>query len=127
MPTAVAVTHLLRNEKEYTRAVAEIDEILAKNPREGSAADDRLELLSVLVKDYEDRTLPPVEAPSPQAVVDFMLEQKGMKRTDLAEHMGGRGRVSDFFTGARPQLSTNQIRRLRALLGIPADLLLPAE
>jgi hypothetical protein len=35
------VTHLLRNEKEYTRAVAEIDEILAKNPREGSAADDR--------------------------------------------------------------------------------------
>ena len=54
----------------------------------------------------------------------FMLEQKGMTRADLADAMGGRSRVSDFFRGVRP-LSTGQIKILRELLGIPADLLLP--
>jgi antitoxin component HigA of HigAB toxin-antitoxin module len=38
--------------------------------------------------------------------------------------MGGRSRVSDFFSGKRG-LSTAQIKALSNLLGIPADLLLP--
>ena len=46
-----------------------------------------------------------------------------MTRADLAELMGGRSRVSDFFKGVR-QLSTSQIKALRERLGIPADLLL---
>jgi len=52
-----------------------------------------------------------------------MLEQKGMERSTLAELMGGRSRVSDFFRGKRA-LSNAQIKGLRDLLGIPADLLL---
>jgi antitoxin component HigA of HigAB toxin-antitoxin module len=42
----------------------------------------------------------------------------------LAEIMGGRSRLSDFYNKKRP-LSTSQIIKLRELLGIPADLLLP--
>jgi antitoxin component HigA of HigAB toxin-antitoxin module len=41
----------------------------------------------------------------------------------LADIMGGRSRVSDFFNGKRG-LSTGQVKALRNLLGIPADLLL---
>ena len=52
-----------------------------------------------------------------------MLEQKGMGRADLAEIMGGRSRVSEFFNGKR-ELSKAQIEALRDKLGIPADLLL---
>jgi HTH-type transcriptional regulator/antitoxin HigA len=121
---ATAITHLLRSEREYRSAVAEIDAILERNPRAGSSAAERLDLLSVLLKDYEDRTEPPIPEASPQEVVDFMLEQNGLTRADLAEHMGGRGRVSDFFTGRRPRLSTGQIVKLRDLLRIPADLLI---
>ncbi len=55
--------------------------------------------------------------------VDFFLAQHGMTRADLAQLMGGRSRVSDFFMGVR-QLSTSQIMALRQRLGIPADLLL---
>jgi HTH-type transcriptional regulator/antitoxin HigA len=46
-----------------------------------------------------------------------------MTRTELAEVMGGRSRVSDFFSGKR-ELSKRQIEALRDKLGIPADLLL---
>jgi HTH-type transcriptional regulator/antitoxin HigA len=60
---------------------------------------------------------------TPQDVVDFMLDQKGMSRADLAEVMGGRSRVSEFFSGKR-ELSRGQIEALRDKLGIPADLLL---
>jgi HTH-type transcriptional regulator/antitoxin HigA len=56
-------------------------------------------------------------------VVEFMLEQKGLTRAVLAEPFGGRSRVSDFFSGKRP-LSMTQIKALRELLGIPADLLI---
>jgi HTH-type transcriptional regulator/antitoxin HigA len=56
-------------------------------------------------------------------MVDFMLEQKGMDRADLAEIMGGRSRVSEFFSGKR-DLSKAQIEALRDRLGIPADMLM---
>ena len=54
-----------------------------------------------------------------------MLAQRGLARSDLAEPMGGRSRVSEFFNGKRA-LSTAQIVALRELLAIPADLLIEA-
>jgi HTH-type transcriptional regulator/antitoxin HigA len=113
--------HLLRSAREYRTAITEIDARLdAAHAREKR---ERLEFLSVLVQEYEDRT-DPVEhhATSPREVVQFMLEQKGMKRSELAPLMGGRARVSEFFSGRR-RLSMEQVRALRDALGIPADLL----
>lgn len=115
--------HVLRNEEEYDTAVAEIDTLLDADPQPGSEEYDRLEFLSVLVQTYEDTHLPADEQPTPQEVVDFMLEQRGLSRADLAKWLGGRSRTSEFFNGIRP-LSIRQIGALREHLGIPADLLL---
>jgi HTH-type transcriptional regulator/antitoxin HigA len=88
------------------------------------AGTDLLEFLSVLVEAYEAKHYPEeMFATTPQSAVDFMLEQKGMQRSDLAGIIGGKSRVSEFFAGKR-ELSRTQIRALRDLLGIPADLLL---
>jgi HTH-type transcriptional regulator / antitoxin HigA len=116
--------HVLRNAREYRAAVAEIDSLLDADPKRGTAAGDRLEFLSVLVEAYEDAHDPlDAQGGTPQSVVAFMLEQRGMTRADLASHMGGKGRVSEFFNGKR-RLSIEQIRALRDELGIPADLLI---
>jgi HTH-type transcriptional regulator / antitoxin HigA len=115
--------HLLRNESEYNLAIEEIDQLLDADPPNGSAEYDRLEFLSVLVEDYEDRHYPFGEDVTPQEAVTFMLEQKGLDRGDLTEWLGGRSRVSEFFSGKRP-LSKTQIETLRTHLGISADLLL---
>jgi HTH-type transcriptional regulator/antitoxin HigA len=116
--------HVLRNAREYRAAVAEIDRLLDEDPKRGSEAYDRLEFLSVLVQAYEDAH-DPIDAArsSPQSVVMFMLEQRGMTRAELALLMGGKARVSEFFSGKR-WLSIEQIRSLRETLGIPADLLI---
>lgn len=116
--------HVLRNAREYKAAVAEIDRLLDADPKRGTTAYDRLEFLSVLVEAYEDEHDPLDESEgTPQSVVEFMLEQKGMTRADLYQLMGGKARVSEFFAGKR-SLSINQIRTLHGELGIPADLLI---
>jgi HTH-type transcriptional regulator / antitoxin HigA len=115
--------HVLRTAKEYNAAVAEVDRLLDANPKKGSTEHDRLEFLSVLIAAYEDAHLPEPRNPTPQEAVDFFLEQHEMTRAELAPVMGGRSRVSDFFKGVRA-LSTSQMKALRELLGVPADLLL---
>ncbi|MDH3604341.1 MAG: helix-turn-helix domain-containing protein, partial [Candidatus Tectomicrobia bacterium] len=103
-------------------AVDEIDRLLDADPAPASEAYERLEFLSVLVQAYEDTHSPLEDLPTPQAVVAFMLEQKGLSRSDLAKWLGGKSRVSEFFRGIRP-LSLRQIEALRDQLGIPSDLL----
>jgi HTH-type transcriptional regulator / antitoxin HigA len=114
--------HVLRNEEEYEAAILEIERLLDEDPEPGSTAHERLEFFSVLVEEYEDRVYP-MNAVSPQQAVSFMLEQKGMTRSDLNDLMGGSSRVSEFFSGKR-DLSKSQVEALRRHLGIPADVLL---
>jgi HTH-type transcriptional regulator/antitoxin HigA len=112
---------MLRNDAEYETALAEIEMLMDQDPPRGTEDFERLEFLSFLVEQYEADEFP-TDLPSPQAVVDFVLEQKGMTRADLADIMGGKSRVSEFFAAKR-DLSINQVRALRDVLGIPADLL----
>jgi len=114
--------HLLRTEAEYEAALAEVERLLDEDVEAGSEGYDRLEFLSVLVEHYDDEHYPmgPV---TPQEAVTFMLEQKGLSRSDLDEVMGGKSRVSEFLGGKR-ELSKSQVTGVRRLLGIPADILL---
>ena len=128
MATAAALDfskpHVLRNAREFKAAVAELDRLADADPAPGTEAYDRLEFLAVLVEAYETDHNPIDERKgSPQSVVAFMLEQKGMTRADLHALMGGKARVSEFFAKKR-RLSIEQVRALRDKLGIPADLLI---
>ncbi|MEO6527625.1 MAG: helix-turn-helix domain-containing protein [Gemmatimonadaceae bacterium] len=116
--------HVLRNASEYKSAVTETDRLVDANPKRGTDDYDRLMLLSVLIEAYESEHYPIDEsAGTPQSVVTFMLEQRGLTRADLHAVMGGKARVSEFFSGKR-RLSMEQVRALREMLGIPADLLI---
>ena len=114
--------HVLRSEAEYDAAIAEIERLLDEDVEPGTEGYDRLEFLSVLVEHYEDERYP-MGAVTPQQAVTFMLEQKGLDRSDLDDVMGGKSRVSEFLNGKR-ELSKSQVEGLRRLLGIPADVLL---
>lgn len=76
--------HVLRNEVEYTAAVAEINQLLDITPSPHSEAYERLEFFSVLVHAYEETHFPLGQLATPQDVVTFMLEQQGLSQTDLA-------------------------------------------
>ncbi|HUE87616.1 MAG TPA: helix-turn-helix domain-containing protein [Vicinamibacterales bacterium] len=114
--------HILRNEEEYESAIVEIERLLDENVEADSEGYDRLEFLSVLVEHYEEEHYPGGKV-SPQQAITFMLEQNGMSRSDLDDAMGGKSRVSEFFSGRR-DLSKSQIGSLHRLLGVPAAILL---
>lgn len=126
IPTVLdlATPHVLRTREEYETVVAEIDRLLDIEPQPFSPEYDRLELLSLLVEDYDQKHHPINDDDlTPHDVVDFALEQHGLTRADLAEILGGRSRVSEFFSEKRA-LSRSQILALRSRFGISADLLL---
>ena len=117
--------HVLKNDTEYEAAITEIEQLLDEQVEPASEGYDRLEFLSVLVEHYEEDQYP-MGTVTPQQAVTFMLEQKGLERSNLDEVMGGKSRVSDFLNGKR-DLSKSQIEGLRRMLGIPADILLGVE
>ena len=115
--------YVLHSSREYKNALALARQLLEENPKRGSEEQQQLELLTLLIEVYETRNIPEPPLPTPTAVVEFILEQKGLSRAALAEALGGKSRVSEFLAGKRP-LSMNQIKALRDLLGVPADLLI---
>lgn len=125
MSTTLDVTRprVIRDEAEYEAALAEVERLLGVDPDPGTEEGDRLDTLAILVEAYE-REHYPMTPPTPQAAVAFRLEQLGLTRADLAPIIGGRSRVSEFFTAKRP-LSITQLVRVRDALGIPADRLIP--
>jgi HTH-type transcriptional regulator / antitoxin HigA len=83
---------------------------------------DELELLSLLVHDYEEKVFP-IDKPDPVAAIRFRMEQQDLKPEDLVPFLGSRSRVSEVLSGRR-HLSLKMIRALVGGLGIPAEPLL---
>ncbi|MEX1185096.1 MAG: hypothetical protein WEA80_00715 [Gemmatimonadaceae bacterium] len=68
----------IRTAKEFEETVNELDYLADLDPKEGTPAYDRMELLGILIAAYEEERLPPLERASPQELVQFMAEQKGI-------------------------------------------------
>src|ERR671916_746355 len=93
----------IRTEADHRDALAEIERLMAVPEEALPAADgDGLEVLDVLVEDYERRhhAVPPAD---PIEAVEFMMGQKGWTRADLEPLIGGGGPVPEGMTprGAR--------------------------
>jgi len=110
----------LHSEADYESALAEIDHCL--DAHAGSAERERLELLTILVDDYEARQHA-IGPPDPIAAILFALEQRGLTRHDLEGLIGRSGRVSEVLNRQR-RLTLPMIRKLTQSLGIPADSLI---
>lgn len=112
----------IRTDEEYRAALKEVERLWDCEP--GSAEGDYVEVISTLVEAYEAKHHP-IPAPDPIAAIEFMMEQKGLTRRDLASAIGSRGRVSEVLNRKRP-LTLPMVRALSVLLGIPTDILVQA-
>ncbi|MBN0259539.1 hypothetical protein JTL44_34040, partial [Pseudomonas aeruginosa] len=55
---------IIKTEEQYLEYFNEVNSLIVQSPKLGSSESDRLELLSVLIEDYEKQKYP-VEAPDP--------------------------------------------------------------
>ena len=111
---------ILKTETDYNDAVNRTIDLFDAEP--GTTSFDELELLLLLVKDYEDKHYP-IPTPDPIEAIKLKMEEKGLKNKDLMDILGSEGHVSAILSGKR-NLTLSMAKSLNMFLGIPADVLL---
>ena len=114
----------IKTEKEYDNALAHVYELMQTDIVEGSAISDELEILSLLIKEYE-LVHYPVSYPNPIEAIKFRMEQMNLSENELSNLLGTRSRKSEVLSGKR-KLSLSMIRKLADVLHIPANVLIQA-
>lgn len=111
---------LIKNEKEYNEALERIEEIQDAVP--GTPEGDELELLALLIEKYEKEHYAIKDA-DPIDIIEYYLEENGLKHKDLVGIIGDKGLVSKVMNRER-NLNLRMIKNLHNKLGIPYELLI---
>jgi HTH-type transcriptional regulator/antitoxin HigA len=113
--------HPIRNEADYDAALGEVEKLWGS--KVGTLDGDRLDVLLVLIEDYEKKHHA-IGPPDPVDAIKFRMEQMNLTRKDLEPLIGPRGRVAEVLNRRRP-LSLAMIRSLHHKLHIPLESLIP--
>ena len=109
----------IKTEDDYQDALKRLEIVFDAEPK--TAEGDELEVLSVLIENYENINYP-IEMPDPIEAIKFRMEQLNYSNQDLANIIGLKSRVSEILNKKR-KLSINMIRKLHEALSIPTDVL----
>ena len=112
--------HPIRSKADYRHAMQRIDAVWNASPKSPEA--DELEVLSLLVEEYEKKHVAVPEV-DPIDLLLHVMEARQLTRKDMEPYIGSRARVAEVLNRVRP-LSLEMIRRLAAGLDLPADLLI---
>jgi HTH-type transcriptional regulator/antitoxin HigA len=104
---------VIKSRAEYEAALKLVADLM------NSEAEDALELLLLVIKDYEQRVIEPIEGDAIEAI-KFRMDQMAMSRKELVPYLGSLSRVSEILSGKR-DLSLSMIRKLHEGLGIPLE------
>jgi len=89
---------------------------------ENSKEADLLEVLSILVEDYEKKHYA-IEPIDPIEAIKYKMQEEGLSQKDLSKYFGSKERVSEILNRKRP-LTLKMIKNLYHNMGISAESLL---
>lgn len=110
----------IKTEKDYNQALERLETIF--DAKLGSPEGDELEVLGILIDQYENVHFP-IGLPDPIEAIKFRMEQMGYNQNDLANIVGLKSRASEILNRKR-KLSLEMIRQLHERLNIPTDVLI---
>jgi HTH-type transcriptional regulator / antitoxin HigA len=110
----------IRNVAGRASALKEIESLwdAAKGTREA----DRMEVLAILVEEYENRRWPFPQS-TPLEILNYAVNEMGRSQSELAELLRSRSRASELLSGKRP-LTLEAVRKISAAWDIPVELLI---
>jgi HTH-type transcriptional regulator/antitoxin HigA len=111
---------LIKTENDYNQALERLEVVF--DAKKGTAEGDELELLGILIEQYENTHFP-IDLPDPIEAIKFRMEQMGYNQNDLAKIIGFKSRASEILSKKR-KLSLEMIRQLHTSLHIPTDVLI---
>ena len=112
----------IKTKKDYQQALARLEIIF--DAKKDSPKGDELEILGMLVDNYEIENFP-IGFPDPVEAIKFRMEQLGYTQSDLANVVGLKSRASEILNKKR-KLSLEMIRQIHERLNIPTEVLIQA-
>lgn len=113
--------HPIRNIEDHARALQQIEALW--DAPEGTPEADKLEVLAILVEDYESRNFTVDDDLSPIEVIRLAMTEMGHSQAELSTILGSRSRTSEILSGKRG-LNTDAIYRISKAWRIPAEMLI---
>lgn len=120
MNIAEIVIKPVKTKKDHEAALKAIEQLWDSPPKSKEA--DMLEVLAILVDEYENKHFP-IVAPDPIEAIKYRMEQLNLTQKDVSMYFGGENRVSEVLNRKRP-LTLKMIKALYQHLHIPAEALL---
>jgi len=112
--------NLIKTENDYNQALKRLEVIF--DAKRGTQEGDELELLGILIDQYENDHFK-IDLPDPIEAIKFRMEQMGYTQNDLAKIVGFKSRASEILNRKR-KLTLEMIRQLHTGLNIPTDVLI---
>jgi HTH-type transcriptional regulator / antitoxin HigA len=112
---------IIHTAAEHREALAALDRLMEIDPESGTPDADELELLALVIEDYEEEHFP-IGLPDAIDAICFCMDQQGLRQQDLIPYFGSERRTSEVLAGKRP-LTLKMIRALHNGLNIPLDVL----
>lgn len=109
----------IKTESDYRAALKRLEDLFDAKP--GTPESDELEILGLMVDEYEKKYYP-IEAPDPIEAIKIRMEEMHLRQVDLVPEIGGKSRVSEVLDRKRI-LTIEMIRKLSTRLNLPTDLL----
>ncbi len=112
----------IKTEQDYQDALNRLEAIF--DAKSGTTEGDELEILGLLIDNYENKHFP-IDLPDPIEAIKFRMEQLGYMQNDLSKILGQKSRASEILNKKR-KLSLEMIRKLNLTLNIPTNVLIQA-
>lgn len=112
----------IRKAKDYEQALERLEQIF--DAKKGTKDGDELEVLGILIENYENKHFP-IDLPDPVEAIKYRMEQLDYTQADLAHIFGIKSRASEILNRKR-KLTLEMIRLLHSKMNIPTEVLVQA-
>ncbi|MBU2445005.1 MAG: helix-turn-helix domain-containing protein [Bacteroidetes bacterium] len=89
----------IKNLKDYNRALTWYESLI-DNYDESNELNEYLDVLALLIEEYEEKKFPIPEA-DPVDIIKYLMEEKNIKQVELAKAFGSQSIVSEVLNRKR--------------------------
>ena len=109
----------IRSDADHAAALQHVETLW--EAAEGSIEADTLEVIAILVEDYELKRWP-LRPGTPLDILHYAIAEMGHSQNELAYVLGSRSRASEILNGKR-RLTLENVHKISTAWHIPAELL----
>ncbi len=113
---------LIKTRKQHQEALDWVDNMLDRKVKPTSPAGEKLQVVLLLIRHYEDVHYP-IPMPDPIDAIRLKMDELGLKNKDLVGEIGSKGYVSALLNKRKP-LTLELAKIFHRKLDIPARVLL---